>query len=48
VHHEAENPDRDELLEDVAEHLRDHHDLDHRDERVADALDTNGIFLIHS
>jgi predicted small metal-binding protein len=40
---ELEDPDREKLIKEVATHLREHHDLDHRDERIAQALKTGGI-----
>lgn len=46
----CDHTDRDEarerLMERVAAHLREHHDLDHRDERVAAALDSTGVTFI--
>jgi len=44
--HEDSDPDRDRLLERVGVHLREHHDLDHRDEPIARTLKTTGIVFI--
>lgn len=44
--YEAEDPDREKLLKLVAAHLREHHDLDHRDERIAKALNTDAIMYM--
>ena len=38
---------REKLLERVAVHLREHHDLDHRDDRISEALKETGVTFIH-
>lgn len=37
---------REKLMEKVSSHLREHHDLDHRDERLAKTLRSSGIFYV--
>jgi len=44
--HVDEDASQEKLLERVAVHLREHHDLDHRDERIAAALKTTGVMPI--
>jgi predicted small metal-binding protein len=45
-HHKDRDESRDALLERVAIHLREHHDLDHRDTRTSEALKRTGITYI--
>lgn len=44
--HKDSDADRDRLLERVGVHLREHHDLNHRDERIAKALKDTGIYYV--
>lgn len=44
--YDAEAETREKLMEKVDTHLREHHDLDHRDERIARALRDTGIYYI--
>lgn len=44
--HKDHDTEQDRLLERAAVHLREHHDLDHRDERVGTALKKTGITFV--
>ena len=44
--HEDWDANREKLLERVAIHLREHHDLDHKRDPIAEALKTTGIMPI--
>lgn len=44
--HVDEDETRDDLLERVAVHLREHHDLDHTHDPIADALNNTGIIMV--
>ncbi len=44
--HRDEAEKREELLERVAIHLREHHNLDHRDEPIAEALKSSGVVFL--
>ena len=44
--HEDRDANREKLLERVAIHLREHHDLDHKRDPIAEALKTTGIMPI--
>ena len=46
--HKDEDEIREELLDRVAIHLREHHNLDHRDDRIARSLKTTGITFIRT
>jgi predicted small metal-binding protein len=45
--HQDRDKSRDELMQRVEVHLREHHDLDHHDDRISEALKTTGINFIH-
>jgi predicted small metal-binding protein len=42
----AEAETREKLMEKVSVHLRERHDLNHRDERIAKTLRESGIFYV--
>lgn len=44
--HKDRDESREKLLERAAVHLREHHNLDHHDERIAQALKTTGVMPI--
>lgn len=44
--YEDQHASEDKLMERVAIHLREHHDLDHKDEPIAQSLKTSGITFI--
>ena len=44
--YEAEADTQEKLMEKVSVHLREHHDLDHRQDRIAKALKDTGIYYV--
>lgn len=44
--HTDEAESREELMERVAVHLDEHHNLDHRQDRIVEVLQTEAIFLV--
>lgn len=44
--HTDRDESREKLMDRVAVHLREHHDLDHRDDPISETLSTTGISFI--
>lgn len=44
--HTDQDESREQLMERVAVHLDEHHDMDHRQDRIAEVLHTDAIFLV--
>ncbi|HWB90156.1 MAG TPA: DUF1059 domain-containing protein [Acidimicrobiia bacterium] len=44
--HEDQDESRDKLMDRVAIHLREHHDIDHTHDHVAEALRSTGIMVV--
>lgn len=44
--HTDRDESRDKLMERVGVHLREHHDLDHKDDPISETLKTTGIAYI--